>query len=132
MSVVLRAFVALFSLMSTSCVATVETLDGVRYRISSDAFRAYAEEVFREQNRLASDLVFRMEDERVEAAELERLERAETRLLEDCRDLNEIAVRQRDGQRRRLIAAARAAKSVPQCERAIDAVTQQLAEPSPE
>jgi hypothetical protein len=131
MSMLLRAFMVLFSLILTSCVATVETLDGARYRISSEAFRVYAEQVFREQNRVASDLVFRMEDERLDAAELDRLEAAETRLLEDCSDLNVIAVRRRDGKRRRLLAAASAAKTVPDCERAVAVVARMLAAPTP-
>lgn len=128
MSVPQRAVAALFSVMLSGCVATVETLDGAAHRITSEAFRDYAEAVFREQNRIVSMLVFRMEDERVEPATLELLEQAEAQLLADCRDLNEVAVRRRDRERRRWVADARAAKTVPTCERAVDTVVRMLAD----
>ena len=127
MTVPARALVALFSLISAGCIATVETLDGGRHRISSDAFREYAESVFREQNRVASILVFRLEDEQLEDATMTRLEDAEARLLAACSELNELAVRRRDREGRRLFADARAAKTVPECERAVEAVEQTLA-----
>jgi hypothetical protein len=123
---------ALFSLMLAGCVASVETLDGTRHRITSDAFRGYAEHVFREQNRVASDLAFRMEDEQLAPKDLDLLEQAEARLLEDCRDLNEVAVRRRDGERRRPLADTRAARTVPGCERAVEAVGRMLAAPNRE
>lgn len=117
----------LFALISAGCVATVETLGGERHRVSSDAFRAYAEGVFRDQNRVASALAFRLD----EARDLDRearaaLEQAESRLLDDCGELNAVAVRRRDGQRR-FMADARAAATVPTCERAVVAAEQAMA-----
>ena len=114
--------------MSSGCIATVETLDGSQHRISSDAFRAYAEAVFREQNRVASALVFRMEDEQLDPAAHERLADVEARLLDACRALNEVAVRRRDDEGRRLFADARAAKTVPDCERAVVSAREMLAD----
>ena len=122
-----RVYYALFSLISGGCIATVETLDGTRHRISSTAFRDYAAAVFREQNRVASALAFSMEEPALGEQELTALEAAESQLLDACGSLNEIAVRRRDDARRRPFADARAAKTVPDCERAIDAANQTLA-----
>ena len=128
MSIELRTVALLFSLMCGACVATVETLDDTELRVTSDAFRDYAERVFRDQNRMVSALAFKMEDGGLDPGIRGSLEDAEARVLAACRDLNEIATRQRDRQRRRPLAEMRAARTVPECERAVDTVARTFAD----
>ena len=128
MSTELRALAALFSVMCGGCVTTVETLDDTELRITSDAFRDYAERVFREQNRIVSALAFSLEDEALDPETIGRLEEAETRVLTACRDLNVIAARRRDRGPRRPLAEMRAARTVPECERSVDSVARELAD----
>jgi len=88
-------------------------------RITSDEFRAYAEKVFRLQNEVISAITFAVEDEQVfEANELALIEAAEDAVLEECVDINRIAVRRRDGSGLRPFRDAKAARAVPNCEAA--------------
>ncbi len=104
--------------------ATVSTADGDRLALTSQEFRAYVERVFREQNRVADELAFALE-----AADGARNELAvaEQRLLEACAGVNELATARRDevslGVRRSLDTA----RSVPECEKATQAVAATLA-----
>jgi len=104
--------------------ATVSTADGDRLALTSQEFRAYVERVFREQNRVADELAFALE-----AADGARNELAvaEQRLLDACAGVNELATARRDevglGVRRSLGAA----RSVPECEKATQAVAATLA-----
>ena len=95
-----------------SCAA-VTTADGQRLGLTSADFRAYVERVFREQNRVASDLGFALED-RTDAA----LTAAEDELLAACAGVNELATLRRDEQSPGLKRGSAAAHTVPACERA--------------
>lgn len=108
--------------------AAVVTAGGERLSPTSPEFRAYVERVFREQNDIASELAFAIEDGGPAAASLGEAEQA---LLRACEGLNEIAARRRDEQRtgaRRGLSAARAA---PECERATAAAREALTAAEP-
>jgi len=105
--------------MLVACAGRLETADGERLRLTSDEFRGYAEEVFREQNRVATEIAFALEaSDRYEEVSLNRLEQADQALFDDCAALNQMAMRRRDGDGRRIFSDAKAARTVPQCERA--------------
>jgi hypothetical protein len=95
--------------------AAVPTADGQRLPLASPEFRAYVEEVFREQNRVAGELAFALEAAAPPAAELEAAEQA---LLDACAGVNELATARRDERRQSLRRRAAGARSVPACERA--------------
>jgi hypothetical protein len=96
--------------------ASVTTADGTRLGLASTEFRAYVERVFREQNRLADALAFALE---APGADNASLAAAETDLLAACAGVNELATARRDGRRLALDAELRAARAVPDCERAL-------------
>ena len=103
--------------VGASGCAPVTTLDGQRLSIRSEAFADYVEEVFREQNRVATELAFALEDsndpDRVEALEI-----AEEGLLAACAELNALAAARRDGARMGPRQGLAAARRAPDCERA--------------
>lgn len=100
--------------------AGVLTADGERLRTASPEFRAYVEGVFRAQNRVASALAFALEDVPVPPVEPEdvALAAAETRLIEHCARLNEMAALRRDDARAGLRRSVAAAREAPRCEAA--------------
>ena len=97
--------------------APVTTLDGERLAVRSDAFAAYVERVFREQNRAATALAFALEDA-ADAALLDTLESVEEALLDACAGLNALATTRRDGGRTGAVRGLGAAREAPRCERA--------------
>lgn len=108
----------LFALISAGC-ASIETADGDALRMGSSEFREYAEQVFRLQNRVSDALAELLDGREGRAdATYARLEAADDALFDACAGLNEVAVRRRDQQPRRLFADARVARTVPGCERA--------------
>jgi hypothetical protein len=114
-----RALICSSLVLETACVS-VTTLDGERLTAPSSEFRTYVEAVFREQNRVATDLAFALESA-ADAATQGEIEVAEGELIVACASLNEIATERRLGgelSRQRQIDAA---KSAPQCERATQA-----------
>lgn len=118
---------AVFALMLGGCAGSLKTADGERLRLRSDEFRSYAEAVFRSQNRVATDIAFALEEpELYDDAAIARLETADQMLFEACMALNEMAARRRDQRGRRIFADARAARTVPQCERAAAAAIEAL------
>lgn len=116
---IVSAGVVAMLLAVTGC-APVVTLEGDRLAVRSDAFAAYVEQVFREQNRVATALAFALEDA-WDPERLDALEAAESSLLEACAGLNEIAAARRDGERLRRLRALDAARAAPDCERATSA-----------
>jgi hypothetical protein len=111
--------------LGTACVS-VTTQDGERLTAPSTEFRAYVEAVFREQNRVATDLAFALESASDVAAR-DEIELAERDLIAACAALNEIATERRAGRelsRRRQVDAAR---SAPECEQATRAAAVTLA-----
>lgn len=107
--------------------ASVTAVDGQRYTIGSDAFRAYAERVFRAQNRAMSKLVFALDDASLGDAARASLEAAEAGLIGACGPLNEVAVRRRDDRGTRAGLGFEAARSVSECERALTDADRALA-----
>jgi hypothetical protein len=114
-----RRLALTLTLLLTAGCATVTTAGGEDLRISSDRFAAYAERVFREQNRVASMLAFALVDVEDEDGPAARaLSAAEDDLLDACAGLNEVAARRRDGERPGVLRGLRAARGAPDCERA--------------
>jgi hypothetical protein len=106
-------------LIETACVS-VTTLDGDRLTAPSSEFRAYVEAVFREQNRVATDLAFALESA-ADAETQSGIESAERELIAACEPLNEIATERRAGRELSRQRQVDAARSAPQCERATQA-----------
>ena len=99
------------------------TADGQHFRLGSAEFREYVERVFREQNRVADALAFALEAPGAQDSELAT---AEQELLAACAGVNELATARRDQQRVGMRNSVRAARSVPECERATRAVEARL------
>lgn len=104
----------------------VTSADGARLRPGSEEFRAYVEQVFRAQNRVASDLAFALEaaPELPPSADLAA---AEDALLAACAGLNELATLRRDEQRLGLKRGLAAARTAADCETATRAARTVLA-----
>lgn len=100
-----------------SACATVTTADGERLSVRSEAFRSYAESIFRQQNQALDAVALRLDDEDDSA-----LAAAEAMLLRQCASLNELAQRRRDRLRTGLAMRLRAARTTPGCERALETV----------
>jgi hypothetical protein len=113
MSVVRVAALLAAGVVLQACA--VVTADGRRLALTSAEFPAYVERVFREQNRVADQFVFALEDA---AGASPKLEAAEQALLSACADLNELATARRDERRLGMKRSAAAARSVPACEQA--------------
>ncbi len=115
---VLRRLVLLFVAVVAGCATAVTTVDGRRLQISAPEFRAYVEGVFREQNRVATELGFALEDAAEGSARAQTLSAAEDGLLAACADLNELATLRRDDRRTGLGLKIDTANSAPRCEAA--------------
>jgi hypothetical protein len=109
----LRALQTFAALAGLAGCAAVTTADGQRLGLASADFRAYVERVFREQNSVASDLGFALEDRTDQA-----LAAAEDELLDACAGVNELATLRRDDRRPGLKRGSAAAHTVPGCEQA--------------
>jgi hypothetical protein len=105
--------------------AGVVTKDGQRLRLTSPDFRAYVERVFRRQNQVATDVELALEDVPAAAAPA-GLAAADDGLQSACAGVNELATARRDGVKLGLRRQLRAAKTVPQCERAAEAAADAL------
>ena len=97
----------------------VTTADGRRLGLASSEFRAYVERVFRDQNKVASDLELEVDDATAagDSAPPE-LTAAEDALLKACAGVNELATSRRDQEDLGVRKSASAARSAPECERA--------------
>ena len=115
------AAVALVLILS-GCAA-VPTADGQRLSLRSVEFREYVERVFREQNRVADAVAFALDAPGEQDAQLAA---AEQELLVACAGVNELATARRDQQRLGMRSSVRAARSVPDCERATRAADARL------
>ena len=97
----------------------VTTADGTRLGLTSSEFRAYVERVFRDQNKVASDLAFALDDATASGGSAPpELTAAEDELLRACAGVNELATSRRDQQDLGVGKSASAARSAPDCERA--------------
>ena len=99
------------------------TADGQRLSLRSAEFREYVERVFREQNRVADAVAFALDAPGEQDAQLAA---AEQQLLAACAGVNELATARRDGRRLDMRDSLRAARSVPDCERATRAADARL------
>lgn len=109
--------VALAAAAAAFAGCAVTTAGGDRLALGSAEFRGYVERVFREQNRVATELGFALEDAEPAAAPAD-LAAAEDALLDACAGVNELATLRRDGERIGARRGARNARSVPGCEAA--------------
>ena len=114
---------ALVLLLIFSGCAAVPTADGQRLSLRSDEFREYVERVFREQNRVADAVAFALDAPGEQDAQLAA---AEQELLAACAGVNELATARRDERRLDMRDSLRAARSVPDCERATRAADARL------
>ena len=117
-----RSALVFLLLILLGCAA-VPTADGERLSLRSAEFREYVERVFREQNRVADAVAFALEAPGAQESELAA---AEQELLAACAGVNELATARRDQQRLGMRSSVRAARSVPECERATRAVDAKL------
>lgn len=120
----LRSSALLAPMLLAGCA--VSTAGGERLKLRSAQFRDYVEGVFREQNRVADALAFELEAPGAASAELAA---AEDELLGACAGVNELATARRDDRRLGIGRSVRAARSVPDCERATRAAETRLARP---
>lgn len=98
------------------CAAVVTTTDGRALAMRSPEFQGYVERVFREQNRVATELLYAQE--RAAGGQYDALLGLEDALLRACEGLNELAAARRDDRRLSLLRRARLARSSPGCEAA--------------
>jgi len=117
-----RSALVFLLLILLGCAA-VPTADGERLSLRSAEFREYVERVFREQNRVADAVAFALEAPGAQESELAA---AEQELLAACAGVNELATARRDQQRLGMRSSVRAARSVPECERATRGVDAKL------
>ena len=121
---VLARSAVLCALVCLAGCAAVPTADGQRLRLGSAELRDYVERVFREQNRVADAAAFALEAPGSQDADLAA---AEQELLTACAGVNELATARRDQRRLGVRKSARAARTVPECERATRGVDALLA-----
>jgi hypothetical protein len=117
----MRSFLVIpLAAAATSLAAcAVTTADGTRLGLASSEFRAYIERVFRDQNKVASDLEFALDDATASGGPAPpELMTAEDALLEACAGVNELATSRRDQEDLGVRKSASAARSAPDCERA--------------
>jgi hypothetical protein len=121
-SMVFKPAAALVPLLALSACAAVPTADGLSLKVASPEFRDYVERVFREQNRVADDIAFALEA----PGPPTDLAAAEQELLTACAGVNELATARRDQRRLGMRESLRAARTVPDCERAARAADARL------
>ena len=121
--VVARSAAVALLLILSGCAA-VPTADGQRLSLRSAEFREYVERVFREQNRVADAVAFALDAPGGEQDA--QLAAAEQELLAACAGVNELATARRDERRLDMRDSLRAARSVPDCERATRAADARL------
>jgi len=109
------ALILLLCLCLASCVPLVETQDGRHLRATSQAFKDYAERVFRQQNSLSWALVEALE--RVSDPDtLQRLTQLENQLRQDCEPVNRLASARRRGTTTSRAEQLALVRALPQCE----------------
>ena len=127
----MRAFrtLALAAVAALPVACAVTTADGTRLGLTSSEFRAYVERVFRDQNKVASDLEFALDDATASGGSAPpELAAAEDALLEACSGVNELATSRRDQADLGVRKSASAARRAPDCERATRAAQTALRE----
>lgn len=82
-------------------------------------FRTYAEEVFRRQNQISSEILMLTDEDVVNPDLYAKLLQAEQNLQDQCQLLNEYAIRERDGVEIPLLFQQEVQSSVDDCELAM-------------
>lgn len=109
------------------CGVTVERPGGEAEHLSVDEFRAYAESVFRRQNAAQDRLIFLLYDlKEADPQAHARLSRAETRMLEACSGLVEVAAERRRGREPGFWKRVALRNDVVACDRAVTRVEELL------
>jgi hypothetical protein len=106
------------------CATVVTVADGRELAIRSPEFRNYVEHVFREQNRVATALLFAQEE--AEGGRAQTLLGLEDSLLLACAGLNELAAARRDERPVSIARQARVAREAPGCEAATLSVEREM------
>ena len=119
---VLERSAAVALLLCLWACASVPTADGERLKVTSLEFREYVERVFREQNRVADEVAFALDEPGAHA----ELAAAEQGMLAACAGVNELATARRDRRQLGMRSSLRAARTVPECERAAAAAAARL------
>ena len=115
----MRLILALPAAAALLSACAVTTADGTRLGLTSSEFRGYVERVFRDQNKVASDLAFALDDATASGGSAPpELTAAEDALLKACAGVNELATSRRDQQDLGVRKSSSAARSAPDCERA--------------
>lgn len=107
------------------CILGLITLSGcITLAPEGEAFREYAERVFREQNQVTDEIMWRMPDIEVKNPDLAtQLAQAEMEMFAACEPLNELAILYRDQQKPGLIKKFSSARSVRSCDQATQSAT---------
>jgi hypothetical protein len=120
--VTLTGFCALISLGGLSgCALYVKMNDGNRIRTTSAEFSDYAARVFRLHNKVTTDLAYTLDEIEFSGESngaFSRLIDADDRMLQACSAVDDVAIARRDGDRVSLRQLNRAAKFIPDCEKA--------------
>ncbi len=90
-----------------------------RYWDKAVDFRDYAEQVFRRQNQINSEILMLLDEDVDDSESYAKLIEAEQNLQEQCQLLNEYAVRERDGVEITLLFKQKVQASVDDCETAM-------------
>jgi hypothetical protein len=117
--VTLSRALAVFAFIAAAagCTAAVPTADGESLAVTSPEFRDYVERVFREQNRIATELAFAIEGVAdVDSDAYAALGAADDALLSACSTLNELAALRRDERRLGPLRQLKVAREAPRCE----------------
>jgi hypothetical protein len=103
------------------CALYVKTNDGNLIRTTSAEFNDYAAQVFRLHNEVTANLVYALDEVEFSGQDDEvfnGLIDADDRMLRACSAVDEVAVARRDGKKVSLKQLNRAAKFIPDCEKA--------------
>ncbi len=90
-----------------------------QYWDSTFSFSGHAEDVFRRQNKMTSEILM-MSEEDVDEEKYSQLLRAEQNLQAACKLLNEYAVRERDGLETGFVFKREVKNSIEMCEKSIE------------
>jgi len=116
------ALAALMGMLPGCALSPVDLPDGRRIAVTSDAFRDYAEQVFRRQNRALDELI-----ELQQAVDGDQYFQPEQDIVEACSDLNRLAALRRDGRAAGIGLKRRLPRTVVACDNTVSRVEQLLA-----
>ena len=103
-------------------LSPVDLPDGHRVAVTSDAFRDYAEQVFRRQNRALDELIGLQQ-----SVDGDEYFQPEQDIVEACSDLNRLAALRRDGRAAGIGLKRRLPRTVVACDKTVLRVERLLA-----